>query len=289
MLPGVNGVPRWREIGAEMSIGAKALALSATMIVGAAAANAASVTFNLQDPGGYVGGGTPGTPSGNSLSLTSGGLTANFSAFTISGDTYDGSGVMSGATVAPASSIFRYNNGLGSRGTSGDPQHSIDAVGDVEFVQMSFSDGSGAVNVQLTELIFGWVGGPTTGFTACSSGPDCHVNTGGAFELILDTVDGGIGNGDTRVLSDSLTPGNLNTVLGGWSTDSYSFLSGPALIDSTFGVKAGNDGLPGSWKLRSVTVETIMTPPPPEVIPLPAAAWLLIGGLGSLVALRRRR
>lgn len=30
-------------------------------------------------------------------------------------------------------------------------------------------------------------------------------------------------------------------------------------------------------------------PPPPSVIPLPAAAWMLLGGLGGLAALRRRR
>lgn len=53
------------------------------------------------------------------------------------------------------------------------------------------------------------------------------------------------------------------------------------LTDDLFGIKAGVNG---SWKLRSVVVDYSV----PE-IPLPAAGWLMLAGIGSIAALRRRK
>jgi hypothetical protein len=38
-----------------------------------------------------------------------------------------------------------------------------------------------------------------------------------------------------------------------------------------------------------VNIRELETNPPPNVIPLPAAGWLLMGGVGGLLALRRRK
>ncbi|MGI9395500.1 MAG: VPLPA-CTERM sorting domain-containing protein, partial [Boseongicola sp.] len=96
-----------------------------------------------------------------------------------------------------------------------------------------------------------------------------YGGTNSAFELILNSNgDGTISAGDMRVLSDG---------------DAFNpDLSGLDLVSDVFGVMAGEYG---SWKLWAVTVDYT----PPEIIPLPAAVWLMLGGLGGLVTIGRRR
>jgi hypothetical protein len=42
------------------------------------------------------------------------------------------------------------------------------------------------------------------------------------------------------------------------------------------------------WKLKKISV-TYTPPPPPNVVPLPAAGWMLLAGLGGIAAMKRRR
>ena len=53
---------------------------------------------------------------------------------------------------------------------------------------------------------------------------------------------------------------------------------------SLFGIGAQNSH--SFFKVKAISFKDV---PPPEVIPLPAAGWLLLGGLGGLAALKRRR
>ena len=91
--------------------------------------------------------------------------------------------------------------------------------------------------------------------------------------VILSGIDIGdfLGASGTAVVDPSLPC---------YGTSIVEFL-GLDLFDDIFGIKAG---IEGSWKLRSVVVDYSV----PEV-PLPAAAWLLLGGIGGLAALRRSK
>lgn len=184
-----------------------------------------------------------------------------------------------------------YNNGLGvcragegacatTHSGAGEP-HTVDGAtdGTSDFIEMAFYLGDTLVDVTLQSLTFGWIGeweyqnsGQWLGFD----------DTTGAFEIIVDTLDGGgdlgIGLGDFLALSDTVDA-NLDEDL---SRGLYD-LSGLNLVDSIFGVTAGDSG---SWKLLSATVS--FSAPPPE-IPLPAAFWLLLGGVGGLMALKRQK
>ncbi len=266
-------------------------ALGAIVVMGATLpVAAATATFNLQKTNSYVtGGGDAGARVGNTLSMSNNGIDATFTGLTIADAIFDGGGVISGATVSDAQKVHRYNNGLGVKANGGDRHHTVDAIGDIELIEMSFADADGAVNVQLSELVFGWVGGPSSGFNACRGGSSCYGRTNGAFEIILDTVDGGIGNGDTSVLQDVVTGvtsrnyGN-GVSKGAFDVDPYAF------VDDTFGVMAGTQGgLSGSWKLLSVTVSTVASiEEPPIQIPLPATALILLSGLAGLTMVRRK-
>lgn len=66
----------------------------------------------------------------------------------------------------------------------------------------------------------------------------------------------------------------------GDSIYSYDFFG--TYTGSSFAI--GASGYNDEWKLRSVAVD--YTPP---VVPLPAAGWMLMAGIGGLAAMKRRR
>ncbi len=200
---------------------------------------------------------------------------------------------ITGGSFGDAIELDRFFNGAGvcrtgdctsSRKGVGEP-HTADGVtediGDI--VEMAFTVEDTLVDVTLTRLVFGWIGEWTWNGTELG-----FADTDGAFEVILDTLDAdgdlGIGVGDTLAVSDTVTP-NIETR----RSRGFFDLTGETLIDSIFGVKAG-DG--GSWKLLTVTVEFDggSGPPiadsPPEV-PLPAAFWLLLSGIGGTFLIAR--
>lgn len=255
-------------------------AVAAVLALTTTAAQSASYTFNLQNTAN--GGDAASSSTANSLTIDKGGLQGTFSGHYVENPVFTGS-TITGGTGFDANSVRRWNNGLGvcnvgpcDSPPAGDPLHTVDGTSlsgaRNDFVEMSFESGGSAANVQLTSLTFGWIGQFNYGQWTLGYG-----GTNGAFEILMDTVaDNDIGLGDTVGLSGLATI-NLPGCCGRGLYD----VSGAGLFDNFFGVKAGVDG---SWKLLAVTVDY-----DPAVVPLPGAAWLLIGGLGGLAALRRRK
>ena len=250
------------------------------LVCAATSVSAASYTFDLQLENTYhATKGDAGVLSGNTLTITETGaegpLTGTFTGKYIVDPAFSG-GILSGS-VNDAIEVERHNNGLGvcNIGTCAsrtDPFHTVDGIsrlgGDrvTDLVEMAFSVGGTAVDVTLESLTFGWVG----------DAYGVYQGTNGSFDLLVsDLSDSAIDAGAILAFSGlaTATPG----ALGG--TDFIDLPELPAFTDNLFGVKAG---INGSWKLMAATVSYDV----PE-IPLPAAGWLLLGGLGGLAALKR--
>jgi len=114
-----------------------------------------------------------------------------------------------------------------------------------------------------------------------------------------DANNNGFGDGTVEFTSiDAPVNGDK---FGSWTIDSLAGLSKIVIV-----LKAGNkfgaflldlvalDPLSGFWTstkgLSHATIYYNGTPvPPPSAVPLPAAGWMLLAGLGGIAALRRRR
>lgn len=254
-------------------------------IVTATSLSAASYTFDLHKVDSYhVNDGDDGTISGQTLTVVQSSdgvdLTGTFTGKYIENAGSAG-GLLTGTTIENADSILRHNNGLGVCNvgacfhSEGDQFHTVDGATDgglrTDFVEMAFFAEGSAVDVTLTSLTFGWIG----------SVYNDYQNTTGAFDILISDVS------ETMIsLGDILTYSGVATInIAGIGGRGLFDLSGIAsLTDNLFGIKAGAGG---SWKLMAATVDYTV-PDVPE-IPLPAAGWLLIGGVGALVALRRRK
>ena len=254
----------------------KSIAATVLMTLAASSVSAATYTFDLQVP---AVGGDAGTLSGNTLIIQQGDLTGNFQGRFLTDAAYTSTTLTAGSSF-DANSVTRFYNGLGVCNDGpcygSDPLHTVDGhSGDgsiTDFVEMSFEAGGNAVEVTLSGLLLGWVGDFSEG------GADGYSGTNGTYEVLLDVAGlSGIDIGDFLGASGTAV---VDPSLPGYGTSIVEFL-GLDLFDDIFGIKAG---IEGSWKLRSVVVDYSV----PEV-PLPAAAWLLLGGIGGLAALRRSK
>lgn len=255
-------------------------AVSFALAFFATAASAASYTFTLNETGDDI-----TRLSANSFSIDKmiDGITVTgtFSGMYIDDASFTGD-TLTGGAITDAASLTRYYTGAGVCGFGPcynvDTRHTVDGVSDgsadFDFIEMAFSDESGAVDVTLTELVFGYVGRFRYG-----GGTYGYEGTNGSFEILTNSFadDAAIGIGDLRVYS-----GNAPQVYRNGAV-SLSGLTG--LTDSIFGVKAGVNG---SWKLLSATVN-FSAPVVINEIPLPASAFLLFAGIGGLAWAGRRK
>jgi hypothetical protein len=156
-----------------------------------------------------------------------------------------------------------------------------------------------------------WTTPTTYTSTNCSAGALCADNAPPASDIIA------LSAGGTRTITFSQAVQNIYIAFISWNgnvgtfSDPIQLLSiGPGywgsgtvavagnVMTSTSGEPHGTLLMPGarssfsfttgseSWHGFTVGVAGV---PPTGVVPLPAAGWLLLGGLGSLAALRRRR
>lgn len=106
--------------------------------------------------------------------------------------------------------------------------------------------------------------------------PSLFTLSGLSFNLL------GKGTGNSLTLTGS-NGTSLTYALANYAHNTYhSLVFGDAFADvSSILFTTGGDG--------NVRIDNLSATPTPAPIPLPAAAWLLLGGIGTLAAVRRRR
>ena len=173
-------------------------------------------------------------------------------------------------SVNSAIRLGQYSAGLGAcsdlSGSCNSDNHQVDGNGD-EIIMLSFSDVNGAKSVTLESATFGAVY-PNDDFAF------------GVYSVISQ------GTGGVPSFFDSHE--GLPTGTGPLDLASYVF-GDPniaAQTSSIFGF--GATGYNDDYKLYSVTVSWDVPDDDMSPVPLPAAAWMLMAGVGGLGALKRR-
>jgi hypothetical protein len=181
---------------------------------------------------------------------------ASSNVFTSGGVTLTATGhrLNSNGTIGSQRTLGLYDSGLGVTSSSGD-QHLVDGAGDHnDVVRFAFSQ-----TVRILSVTLAYADRNDT-FSFGYQGNSGYVHVTSAQ---------GLTNGNTT-WNTAANPDEAR----------YSFNS--AYWSSIFGIGA-IDG-DSEFKIAAMTVETA-----PSVVPLPAAGWALIAGLGALAAVKRRK
>lgn len=160
----------------------------------------------------------------------------------------------SNGSIGTQRTLGLYDNGLGVASYSGD-EHFVDGAGDYnDVVRFAFSQVVRIVSVTLA-----------------------YADRQDTFSFGYQGNSGYVHVTNSQSLNVSNTTWNYSA---NPDEATYSFIN--AYWSSIFGIGAVDSG--SEFKIASMTVETS-----PSVVPLPAAGWALIAGLGALAAVKRRK
>jgi len=225
-------------------------ALAAAVVVGGAA-SAATINFNVNSNWTY-----------GSRTFTTGANSVSVEAFTYGNATHP--------TLQGNPALASWSGSSGGLGICSDlrsnstgtndsdrcrESHQVDGSGSNEMAVLNF----GTRVVQLTSITFA---------SAYSTGS----NGGDQFDLFT------FGNGTGAQATGSLLDRPVTCSGGVCTANLTSF----GLVGSIFGVGAYD--WDSAFKIRSISFEDA-----PSVVPLPAAGWALLAGIGALAAVKRRR
>lgn len=204
---------------------------------------------------------------GNAFSLTEGDLTAEFSARYFN-PVHMSDNIITGGTVGEGT-IGRWEGGAGVKNAYTDNSHMVDGSGYKDFIQIGFSR-----DVIMHEVKFSY-------FDAYDKEKSCSLSwTYPYIQCDYVVVD----DDDFRWMYDSNYDDEIG--VGDWISSNidqnpFSAFGGVSSNLFGFGAFEHND----DWKLKKVTVKYHET----NVVPLPAAGWLLLAGIGGLAAYGRRK
>jgi hypothetical protein len=243
----------------------RTIALASLVCTAAAAANATTLQAHF-DLRAHPGQAEWGLQSG--FDLTDNGLTATFTGRYFNPANIVDNEIAAGSVVGDGY-IGRYSSGAGVTNALTDNSHQVDGSGFKDFIQISFDYPASITQIHLTyfdaydvekELDWSWN-------CWCWYVSDYNIVDDDDFRWMVDTSgDGAIGIGDW--VSDNENP------------NPFSGFGGETSLVWGFGAFEHND----DWKLKKVSVEYEMAP-----IPLPASVFLLLGAVGGLGYMGRRK
>ncbi len=210
-----------------------------------------------------------------------------------------------GAAGAQASVVLNFDDGTSTEDTGASALATFDFFDEGEDVRVNLSvDNTTSTEIggYLTSIVFGLPGDTTYANDLSQTGSELTFTNSPSvnpFDNDPDTDDFDIGFGTNGQFEGG---GNPNQGIAAGSTGTFSFLldtesiMSAATLESAFATGFADGSIDAAVRFRGLadggSDKVLYNPQPapvnPEVVPLPAAGWLLAGGVAGLAALRRR-